>query len=246
MASSSRLVDIFLDPKTLAIWAVIVVVTVLLLRMLYVLGPSAIKRNAARLRSDDMINVLSNALTCSEYTATAGGRLWNYFDADKLLLGSPQAFDLVSSEVVEQLKRYSPAKICFVEKDSGPVGMLSLASFVAERLGKPVSAIRVRRAVWKMAVKGMPITAGDHVVLIQDVMTTGFQLVRAAATLEKLKARIVSVIALVDREMEKDGDFVKLNVDLISLHSLSELVERFGAGPVAGLRVGAEETGSSA
>lgn len=161
-----------------------------------------------------------------EFEATAGGRLSNYFDADKLLMTVPDFVEEISSRVVDTLRSYPSAKICFIEKDSGPIGMLTIASFVAYKLGRQVSTIRPRREVWKMAVEGASIGQGDQVVLIQDVFTTGFQIVQATRPLEKAGASVIAAVALVDRQQERDDELATKNIKLYSITTLLEIQER--------------------
>jgi len=166
------------------------------------------------------------SLTCSEYQATAGGRIPNYVDTDGLMK-NPHLLEKAISRMAGRLTNYlekNPAtKICFIEKDSGPLGMLAYAGLMSAKLQRPISAIRPRRDVLKMAVEGTPIETGDKVVLVQDVLTTSFQVLQAAQKIKQLGAQAVAVVALVDRGQEKDSQLSETGIEIISDVNLSEM-----------------------
>ena len=216
MNEISSFVRVVFDPVNVGVGIVVVALTLTILRRVY-------KEEPAPSRTSFLARFVTAYENC-EFQATAAGRLTNYFDADRLLMASPDLLQELSLWFVDKLQRYPSAKVCFIEKDSGPVGALLMASLLASQLGRPVSTVRPRREVWKMAIEGEPINQGDEVILIQDVVTSGFQIVQGMRPLEKRGARVVAVMALVDREEQRmDEDFVAKNIDLITVRKLSEI-----------------------
>ncbi len=51
-------------------------------------------------------------------------------------------------------------------------------------------------------IEGRPLEAGEKVVLVEDVVTTGTQVLRAAATLEEAGAEVLGIVAVLDRRDE--------------------------------------------
>jgi orotate phosphoribosyltransferase len=51
-------------------------------------------------------------------------------------------------------------------------------------------------------IEGQPFEAGEEVALIEDVVTTGAQVLTAAATLEEAGAEVVGILAVLDRRGE--------------------------------------------
>jgi orotate phosphoribosyltransferase len=51
-------------------------------------------------------------------------------------------------------------------------------------------------------IEGHPFDAGEEVALIEDVVTTGAQVLAAAATLEEAGAEVVGILAVLDRRGE--------------------------------------------
>ena len=54
-------------------------------------------------------------------------------------------------------------------------------------------------------IEGRPIEAGEGVVLVEDVVTTGTQVLRAAAVLEEAGAEVLGIVAVLDRRDEDAG-----------------------------------------
>jgi orotate phosphoribosyltransferase len=50
--------------------------------------------------------------------------------------------------------------------------------------------------------EGRPLEAGERVVLIEDVVTTGTQVLRAAVVLEEAGAEVLGIVAVLDRRDE--------------------------------------------
>jgi orotate phosphoribosyltransferase len=51
-------------------------------------------------------------------------------------------------------------------------------------------------------IEGRPLEVGEKVILIEDVVTTGTQVLRAAATLEEAGAEMLGILAVLDRRDE--------------------------------------------
>ncbi len=54
-------------------------------------------------------------------------------------------------------------------------------------------------------IEGRSLEAGEKVVLIEDVVTTGTQVLRAAATLEEAGAEVLGILAVLDRRDEESA-----------------------------------------
>ena len=76
-------------------------------------------------------------------------------------------------------------------------------SLLSSQTGSPVRAFIVRKEAKKHGmqkmIEGTPIREGDRVVMVEDVITTGGSVLAAIQEVEKLGAKIVKVICLVDR-----------------------------------------------
>ena len=77
---------------------------------------------------------------------------------------------------------------------------------VAAALGSNLPYGIVRKAAKEYGtanrIEGRPFKAGEKVALVEDVVTTGAQVLRAAATLEEAGAEVLGIVAVLDRRDE--------------------------------------------
>lgn len=229
METTLMLGKIFFHPLTIISGVFVGWATLLIFDFYFAHSNRAVSRNnVARSNDDRFWCSFAEALHNSEYVGTAGGVIYNFYDADLLVMREFGLLDSLAQRIVEKLNNNFPnAKVCFMEGDSGPVGMIPLQGLVAKLLNKSTSVIRLRRDILKMAVKGASIESGDEVVILQDVFRTGFHVIKANRILSSMGARIVGIVALVDRVQERDRDFSALNIRVESLRSLSDIQESY-------------------
>lgn len=120
-------------------------------------------------------------------------------------------------DIQSLLNAYPTAKLAFSEKDSGPIGMISLAGLLSARVGVPFVLIRPRCQVNEMAIRGCPVSKGDKVILVQDVITSGHQVLLAQKVLDAFEVKIVAVASLLDREGELEKEFSDLHLNVKTL-----------------------------
>lgn len=227
MNDIKTIIWIFFDPLNLATGIVVVAITLVIIKYIYKDKINEREDGTEAGHYPSFLERFAIAYESCEFQGTARGRLGNYIDMDKLLMASSD-FNLLeetSSKIAITLQSYPPTtKTCFVEKDSGPIGMIVLAGLVANKLGKQISTVRPLREVEKMVVEGEPINPDDQVVLVQDVITSGFQIIQATRRLKKITgANVIGAVALVDREESKDQEFLDMNIRWDSVLTLSEI-----------------------
>lgn len=64
---------------------------------------------------------------------------------------------------------------------------------------------------------------GKNVLIIEDIVTSGGQIILSAKKLRKLGANIQNVLCVIDREEGATKNLTKENLELISLFKMSEL-----------------------
>jgi orotate phosphoribosyltransferase len=69
-----------------------------------------------------------------------------------------------------------------------------------------------------------PLTAGDHVVIVEDVMTSGASALRAAEHVQRAGGQISGMLALVDREEGARETIQAMGYDLFCITTVSELL----------------------
>jgi orotate phosphoribosyltransferase len=125
---------------------------------------------------------------------TRAGMSGIFFDADNWLSDSSNMVHASSWIVKKVLEAQSEALktgdvisgLAFVEKDSGPTGLISMQHLIANQTGMKTCTIRLRRWPFlpQAAIKGDPPSKDSKWLIISDVATTGGHIIKAAKVLE--------------------------------------------------------------
>jgi orotate phosphoribosyltransferase len=158
------------------------------------------------------------------------------FGTFKLTSGriSPYYIDLrVVPSFPDAFKRICDIYTCFVREKVGienfervagtPVAGMPFATIIAYNLKKPFIYIRkgVRLHGRQKRVEGV-LTPGDRVLLVDDLITTGLTLRRAAKTVIAEGGVVNDAVVLLDRE---EGGEEKLRKNGIKLHAIVKISE---------------------
>ena len=71
---------------------------------------------------------------------------------------------------------------------------------------------------------------GDHVVVIEDVITTGGSALRAVEAIQRAGASISGIVAVVDREEGGRSVLEQQGFEVVCLATVSELLDQAPAG----------------
>ena len=157
--------------------------------------------SGTELREELLKLVKEKAIRKGEHTLSSGKRSNYYIDGKQITL-DPHGIFLVAKTILTMLQGVP------VDAIGGPtLGADPIAASVAllsSQTGKPLKAFLVRKEEKKHGtqkkVEGPPLEAGDRVVVVEDVITSGQSVMNAIEEIGKLKCRVVKVICLVDRE----------------------------------------------
>jgi orotate phosphoribosyltransferase len=112
-----------------------------------------------------------------------------------------------------------------VDRIAGAVlGGIPLVTATSLATGKPTVLIRAEKKDYGTAqqIEG-ELHPGDRVLLIEDVATTGGQVLEAAQMLTELGARVVAVVAVIDREEGAKANLQEAGYRFESLFTKSDL-----------------------
>ena len=145
--------------------------------------------------------VKEKAVRGGEHKLSSGKTSPYYIDGKQVTL-DPQGIFLLGKVILSMLHGLQ------VDAVGGPtLGADPIAAAVAllsSQTGVPLKAFIVRkeekRHGTQKRIEGPELKAGDRVVVVEDVITSGKTVIAAIHELEKLNCRIVKVICLVDRE----------------------------------------------
>src|SRR2546426_1618484 len=177
-----------------------------------------------KLVEDELPKILvhTGALKFGMFTLSGGKLSPCYLDL-RVLPSFPDAFR-VSIELLGKTTR----AIEGIVKIAGiPTGGLPWASVLAYSLSKPLVYVRkeVKHHGREKMVEGL-LAPGDKVLLVDDVITTGKNILDASQTLRAEGGVVEDALVLVDREEGGREHLLKAGMKLHSVTRISELAQR--------------------
>ena len=162
-----------------------------------------------------------DALKFGVFKLTSGKASPYYIDL-RVVPSFPDAFRQICDFYAEQITHEIGLKN-FDRVAGVPLAGIPFASQIAYNLGKPFLYVRkgIRLHGRKRRVEGI-LSSGDRVLLVDDLVTTGLTLNRAAKAVRAEGGIVEEAIALLDRE---EGGKEKLEKNGIKLYSLLRMSE---------------------
>ena len=147
----------------------------------------------------------------------SSGRITPYYVDLRVIPSFPDAFHVVSDIFVNSIS-HTLGTESFDRVSGIPVAGTPFASIIAYRLNKPFLYARQTRRLRgrERRVEGV-LMPGDHVLLVDDLVTTGVSLKRAASAIRAEGGLVSDAYVLLDRE---EGGKERLAQEGISLHSV--------------------------
>ena len=107
------------------------------------------------------------------------------------------------------------------------IGAIAVLSLQADR---PLNTFIIRKTSKahgkQQQIEGPPLKEGDHVVLIDDVATTGKAFIQSIDVLMKLGIHVDKAICIVDRGEGARDAVAEKNCELVSVFDISEIHEK--------------------
>jgi orotate phosphoribosyltransferase len=161
-----------------------------------------------------------------KFTLSSGRESDLYIDA-RLTTMSPEGLTLIGILALEAFRdvAWTPDAVGGLTLGADPVSYgIAFASASSDR---PIRAFTVRKEPkghgTQRLIEG-PFTAGDRVVVIEDVITTGESALRAVNAISKAGGTILGVLAVVDREEEARGVLQASGIDLLALVTAKQIL----------------------
>lgn len=153
----------------------------------------------------------------------SSGRISPYYIDLRKIISYPEIFDRITDEYVKTIKTLGEFdRIAGVATAGVPI-----ATLVAYKMKKPLIYIRKERKTHgtEVEVEG-ELKAGDKVILVDDVATTGESIVRAAHSIRERGGILNHAVVFVDREEGARQTLEKEGITLVSLSKTSEIFSR--------------------
>lgn len=146
--------------------------------------------------------LLERSVTRGDFVLASGRRSDYYIDARRTTM-SGEGQQLIGDLGVATLdaRGWAPRALGGLTLGADPVAYA--IAHAARRAGRTLDAFTVRKEVkghgLGRRIEGC-FTAGDPVVVVEDVITTGHSALEAVAVVREAGARVLGVLAVVDRE----------------------------------------------
>ena len=108
------------------------------------------------------------------------------------------------------------------------MGGIPLVTMLSQLSGIPAVFVRKKAKAYgscKLAEGGK--ISGEKLLIIEDVVTSGGQILRSAVDMRECKAIVEHVLCVIDREAGGSVNLAKENLSLRSLFTMSELKETY-------------------
>jgi orotate phosphoribosyltransferase len=166
------------------------------------------------------------------FTLASGRESSHYVDA-RLTTMSPEGLAVIGPLALEAIRErgWAVDAVGGLTLGADPIAYATaIASVSAPPL---VRAFTVRKEAKQHGTGRLiegPMREGDRVVVVEDVITTGGSALRAAEAIRHAGATISGILALVDREEGGRGVLEGEGFQVVSLTTLSELLDQSPAG----------------
>jgi len=158
------------------------------------------------------------------------GRMSNYYFNCKTITLHPEGMHLIGNIIYGMVIGTSPAGIGGLTLGADPIA--DAVAYTSYLKGSPIEAFVVRKSAkahgtmqW---IEGN-ISAGDRVIIVDDVITTGKSTIEAVNRTREAGLDIVKVIAMIDRQEGGRENIEALGLTVEAVVTREEVMERFRA-----------------
>jgi orotate phosphoribosyltransferase len=151
----------------------------------------------------DRLKTLIEASVHKGEVTLASGKKSDFYVDGRLVTLSAEGSRLIGEEVLDLIQELGVTAVA--GPTTGACPMVSAAGVLAAQSGVPLKLAYVRAAPkghgMQKSIEGPALGAGDTVLMVDDVMTSGGSMVRAIERLqEETGAKVVCAFCLVDRQ----------------------------------------------
>lgn len=150
---------------------------------------------------EDLLKLIQEKAVVRGERKLASGKVSQYYIDGKQITLSAQGLLLTAKLILHTAQTLGADAIGGPTLGADPIA--AAVSLLSSQSGHPIKAFIVRKEAkdhgMQKMIEGPPLQAGDKVLVVEDVITTGGSVLKAIQEVEKLGAKIVKVICLVDR-----------------------------------------------
>jgi orotate phosphoribosyltransferase len=166
-----------------------------------------------------------------KFTLASGKQSEYYIDA-RLTTMSPEGLSVIGRLGLSTLRQSGWAIDAIGGLTLGADPISYAISYASAESDHPLRAFTVRKETKAHGTGKLiegPFREGDHIAVIEDVITTGGSALRAIEAVRAAHGTVEGVLALVDREEGGRQAIESAGVSIISLISASQIIKRLEA-----------------
>ncbi len=176
----------------------------------------------------ELLKLLKKKAFLKKRIKLSSGRISNfYIDVRKVSL-SPKGLYLISHLVFALLKDKKINAIGGPTLGADPI--VSGVCFLAHKHNRRLKGFLIRKSPKKHGrqklIEGQILTAGEKVVIVDDVATSGSSLIKAIKVLKHAGIKVTAALAVVDREEGAKEALARYQCPLISLFTKSDFLNK--------------------
>lgn len=182
---------------------------------------------------DLLHSIVSSCVKNSAWNLVSGGQGSNYFDVDELAAGRRRDGSYDPSAASARARKFADSlverinvmvhdeprvdRLAFIERDTGPIGLITYKDHIGIQAGIETCSIRPRKRLYAAMIKGRPIRPSESVALVSDVATTGNSILEAAEKVWHFKGNVPYAIVAYDRESGAREMLAQYGITLLAL-----------------------------
>ncbi|MFH1504263.1 MAG: orotate phosphoribosyltransferase [Candidatus Omnitrophota bacterium] len=156
----------------------------------------------------------------------SSGKISNYYIDVRRVSLSPKGIYLISNLIWRAIKDDEIDAVGGPTLGADPI--VAGIYFLAYKDKKKLKGFLIRKSPKKHGrqklIEGQELKAGDKVIIIDDVATSGSSLIKAIDVLKKEKVRVVRAVTVIDREEGAKQALLKLGCPLTALFTKTDFL----------------------
>ena len=149
----------------------------------------------------------------------ASGKISDYYIDVRKVSISPAGIYYIS-HLIFRIIRDEPID-AFGGPTLGADPIVGAVAFLSHKNKKPLKTFLIRKTPKahgsQKLIEGQTLTAGQKVIVVDDVATSGGSIIRSIEALKEAKVKVVKAITIVDRQEGAVENLAKYNCPLVSL-----------------------------
>ncbi len=187
--------------------------------------------NKAKNRLLDMLLEKSFQYSKDPVFKLVSGKMSNYYVNCKMTTLNAEAMLLIGRIFYEKVKPLGITAIGGLTQGADPIAVAAAMTSGTE--GRGINAFVVRKVAKEHGLKKLiegDVHQGDRVVIVDDVITTGQSTIDAIERARNEGLQVVKAVVLVDRQEGGRENIEKKGVQVESVFTMSDLMEKYKKG----------------